>query len=55
MQIDGALISVISVLRRTNLVMVFALSALLFRERFIPQKMLAIGGVLLGIVLTLLH
>lgn len=54
-QIDGAMISVISVLRRTNLVMVFVLSALFFRERFIEQKMLAIGGVLVGIVLTLVH
>ena len=54
-QMDGALISVISVLRRTNLVMVFALSALFFAERFIRQKIVAIGGVLLGIVLTILH
>ncbi len=52
---DGALISVISVLRRTNLVMVFALSALFFQERYIRQKTLAIAGVLLGIVLTILH
>lgn len=52
---DGALISVISVLRRTNLVMVFALSALFFQERYIRQKTLAIAGVLLGIVLTILR
>ncbi|CAM3424814.1 DMT family transporter [Paracidovorax anthurii] len=54
-QMDGAQISVISVLRRTNLVMVFVLSALFFTERFIRQKIVAIGGVLLGIVLTILH
>lgn len=53
-QTEGALISVISVLRRTNLVMVFGLSALFFQERFIPQKTLAIAGVLAGIALTLL-
>lgn len=52
-QTEGALISVISVLRRTNLVMVFGLSALFFQERFIRQKTLAIAGVLAGIVLTL--
>lgn len=52
---DGALISVISVLRRTNLIMVFMLSALFFEERFIRQKVLAITGVLLGIVLTIQH
>lgn len=54
-QMDGAMISVISVLRRTNLVMVFVLSALFFKERFMRQKSLAIGGVLLGIVLTLVQ
>ena len=52
-QTEGALISVISVLRRTNLVMVFGLSALFFQERFIREKTLAMGGVLAGIVLTL--
>jgi drug/metabolite transporter (DMT)-like permease len=54
-QTDGALISVISVLRRTNLIMVFSLSAIFFSERFIRQKTIAIGGVLLGIVLTVAH
>ncbi|EJE48689.1 EamA-like transporter family [Acidovorax sp. CF316] len=52
-QTEGAMISVISVLRRTNLVMVFGLGALFLRERFIAQKSLAIAGVLAGIVLTL--
>lgn len=54
-QTEGALISVISVLRRTNLVMVFTLSAIFFSERFIHRKVVAISGVLLGIVLTILH
>ncbi|MDO5693865.1 MAG: hypothetical protein Q4G70_15535 [Pseudomonadota bacterium] len=52
---EGALISIISVLRRTNLVMVFLLSALFFKELYIPAKTVAIAGVLLGIVLTILH
>jgi len=51
---EGALISVISILRRTNLVMVFGLSAIFFRENFIGQKSLAIGGVLLGICIVVL-
>lgn len=50
-RMDGAMISVISVLRRTNLVMVFGLSALFFQERFIVHKSMAIAGVLLGIAL----
>lgn len=53
-QTEGALISVISVLRRTNLVMVFALSAIFLRENFIGQKILAIFGVLVGIALIIL-
>lgn len=52
-QIEGALISVISVLRRANLVAVFALGALFLRERHMGPKLVAIAGVLLGIVLTL--
>lgn len=54
-QSEGALISVISVLRRTNLIMVFALSAIFFKENFIKQKTVAIVGVLVGIFLTILH
>ena len=53
-QREGALISVISVLRRTNLVMVFALAVLFLRENFIGQKILAILGVLVGIALIIL-
>lgn len=51
---EGALISVISILRRTNLIMVFALSALLLRENNVPQKIVAIGVVLMGICLVIL-
>ena len=54
-QSEDSLISVISVLRRTNLAMVFILSAIFLKEKFIKQKALAIGGVLVGIALTLLH
>lgn len=52
---EGAMISVIAILRRTNLVMVFGLSALLLTERFIAQKTMAIILVLVGIALTILH
>lgn len=54
-QSEGALISVISVLRRTNLIMVFALSAIFFKENFIKQKTVNIVGVLVGIALAILH
>lgn len=50
-QVEGAMISVISVLRRTNLVMVFGLSAWLLQERFIRHKTVAMAGVLAGIAL----
>ncbi len=47
----GALISVISILRRTNVVLSFALGSLLFGERYRLRKSLALTGVLLGIFL----
>lgn len=52
---EGALISVISILRRTNLIMVFALSAIFLQENFILRKSVAICGVLVGIVLVILN
>jgi drug/metabolite transporter (DMT)-like permease len=51
---EGAMISVISILRRTNLIMVFGLSAIFLKENFILQKSFAISGVLVGITLVLL-
>lgn len=50
-QAEGAMISVISVLRRTNLVVVFGLSAWMLQERFIRHKAVAMAGVLAGIAL----
>ena len=49
----GALISVVSVVRRSNVVVSFALGAFLFRERLLRQKALALAGVLLGLFLLL--
>jgi len=53
--IDGAQISVISILRRTNLTMVFGLSAIFLRENYIGRKIVAILGVLLGIALVIIR
>jgi len=50
---DGALISIVSVLRRSNVLVSFAVGALLFRERLLGQKALALTGVLVGLVLLL--
>ena len=49
----GALVSVISTLRRTNVVLSFALGSLLFGERYRLRKSLALGGVIVGIFLIL--
>ena len=49
----GALVSVISTLRRTNVVLSFAIGSLLFGERYRLRKSLALVGVLLGIFLIL--
>lgn len=50
---EGAMISVISILRRTNLIMVFGLSAIFFHENFVSRKILAISGLLIGIALVI--
>jgi transporter family protein len=49
----GALVSVISTLRRTNVVLSFAIGSLLFGERYRLRKAMALGGVILGVFLIL--
>ncbi len=50
---DGALVSVITVLRRTNVIVSFAIGSALFRGRLLGAKGLALLGVLLGLGLLL--
>lgn len=50
---EGALISVVSVVRRSNVLVSFAFGACLFRERLLRQKAFALAGVLLGLLLLL--
>jgi transporter family protein len=47
----GALVSVVSTLRRTNVVLSFALGAIVFGERNRLPKAAALAGILVGIVL----
>jgi transporter family protein len=49
----GALVSVISTLRRTNVVLSFAIGSLLFGECYRLRKSLALAGVIVGIFLIL--
>ena len=49
----GALVSVISTLRRTNVVLSFAVGSLLFGERYRLRKSLALAGVVAGVFLIL--
>lgn len=51
--VPGALVSVVSALRRTNVVLSFAVGAVLFGERRRLPKAIALGGVLAGIFLIL--
>lgn len=51
--IPGALVSVVSALRRTNVVLSFAVGAMLFGERKRVPKAIALAGVLAGIFLIL--
>jgi bacterial/archaeal transporter family protein len=51
--IPEALVSVVSTIRRSNVVISFAIGALLFRERHVRAKAVALGGVLVGLLLLL--
>jgi transporter family protein len=51
--LPGALISVVATLRRTNVVISFAVGGLAFHERFRGRKAIALLGVLAGLVLLL--
>jgi drug/metabolite transporter (DMT)-like permease len=53
LSMPGALVSVISTLRRTNVVLSFAVGSLLFGERYRLRKSLALAGVLAGVFLIL--
>jgi drug/metabolite transporter (DMT)-like permease len=49
----GALVSVVATLRRTNVIISFAVGGLAFRERYRSRKALALVGVLAGLFLLL--
>jgi drug/metabolite transporter (DMT)-like permease len=49
----GALVSVISTLRRTNVVLSFAIGSLLFGECYRLRKSFALAGVIVGVFLIL--
>ena len=51
--VPGALVSVVSAIRRSNVVISFALGGLLLRERLRGGKVFALAGVLLGLLLLL--
>jgi bacterial/archaeal transporter family protein len=53
MAMPGALVSVISTLRRTNVVLSFAIGSLLFGECYRLRKSFALAGVIVGIFLIL--
>jgi len=53
LSMPGALVSVVSSIRRSNVVISFAVGGLLFHERQRWQKALALVGVLLGLVMLL--
>ena len=53
LSVPGALVSVVSTVRRSNVVISFAVGSLLFREQRRWQKAVALVGVLVGLVLLL--
>lgn len=53
LSIPGALVSIVATLRRTNVIISFAVGGLAFRERYRGRKALALAGVLAGLFLLL--
>ncbi len=51
---DGAMISVVSLIRRSNVVISFAAGAMLFHEKNIRRKALILCGVLIGVAILCL-
>jgi bacterial/archaeal transporter family protein len=51
--VDGALVSVVSTIRRSNVVISFAIGSLVFREQQRARKAFALAGVLVGVVMLL--
>ena len=52
---EGVAISVLSLIRRSNVVLSFAAGALIFRERNLRRKGVALVAILIGIALLCLH
>jgi transporter family protein len=50
---EGALISVVSMIRRTNVVVSFTVGSLVFHDVFVRRKALALAGVLVGLWMLL--
>lgn len=50
----GSLVAIVSVLRRSSVVMSFALGALIFKEVNLKHKLIALIGILVGIVFIIL-
>lgn len=49
--LPGSLIAMLSVVRRSNVLVSFGLGALLFKEKNLEHKTLALAGIVLGIIL----
>lgn len=54
LNMEGAMVSIMSILRRTNLVVVFIAGAILFKDQNPYQKLLAVSGIVLGIIIIAL-
>lgn len=51
---EDSLISVVSIVRRSSVIVSFFFGALLFRERNIGRKALFLAGILIGIIVLML-
>jgi transporter family protein len=53
LSLDGALVSVISTVRRSSVIISFAFGAIAYREKNIVYKALCLAGILAGIVVLI--
>lgn len=51
---DGALITILSVLRRTSVIVSFSIGAIIFKETNLKRKAIALFGILIGVLIIVL-
>jgi len=54
LSIEGSMVSILSVLRRSSVIVSFAAGAIIFEEKNLKRKALALAGIIAGVILIIL-